>query len=113
MTGSVRCELHGINGKTYCNHQRRVRKLLTKSRIVPLRTKSISDNIEIISGVVRIKSFAAGRKKRLFSTLPKGTDAGAFGCSVINTAQANGIDIKEYLTNLFRTGERRLPLKSE
>ncbi len=31
----------------------------------------------------------------------------------INTAQANGIDVKEYLTNIFRTGERRLPLKSE
>lgn len=27
--------------------------------------------------------------------------------------RANGIDVIEYLTNIFRTGERRLPLKSE
>ena len=41
------------------------------------------------------------------------TDASAAAYSIINTAQANGIDVKEYLTNIFRTGERRLPLKSE
>ena len=33
--------------------------------------------------------------------------------SIINTAQANGIDVREYLTNIFRAGERRLPLKFE
>ncbi len=44
---------------------------------------------------------------------PKGADASAAAYSIINTAQANGIDVKEYLTNIFRTGERRLPLKFE
>ena len=50
------------------------------------------------------------RKNRLSSTSPKGAGA---AYSVVNTAQANGIDIREYLTTVFRTGERRLPLKSE
>ena len=53
-----------------------------------------------------------GRKHRLFSASPKGADTSAAAYSIINTAQANGIDVKEYLTNIFRTGERRLPLKA-
>ena len=60
-----------------------------------------------------VKPFVIGRKNRLFSSSPKGADASAIVYSIINTAQANGIDAKEYLTNIFRTGERRLPLKSE
>ena len=60
-----------------------------------------------------VKLFVIGRKNRLFSTSPKGADAGAVAYSIINTAQANGIDVKEYLTYIFCTGERRLPLKSE
>ena len=60
-----------------------------------------------------VKPFVIGRKNWLFSTSPKGADASATAYSIINTAQANGIDVKEYLTNIFRTGERRLPLKSE
>ena len=60
-----------------------------------------------------VKPFVIGRKNWLFSTSPKGADASAAAYSIINTAQANGIDVKEYLTNIFRTGERRLPLKSE
>ena len=60
-----------------------------------------------------VKPFVISRKNWLFSTSPKGADAGAAAYSIINTAQANGIDVKEYLTNIFRTGERRLPLKSE
>ena len=60
-----------------------------------------------------VKPFVIGRKNRLFSSSPKGADAGATAYSIINTAQANGIDVKEYLTNFFRSGERRLPLKSE
>ena len=51
MTVSAWCELHGINVKTYYYHLRRVREeLLTESRVVPLSTKNISDNIEIFSG---------------------------------------------------------------
>ena len=56
MTVSARCELHGINVKTYYYHLRQVREsLLTESHVVPLSTKNISDNIEILSGDVRIK----------------------------------------------------------
>ena len=60
-----------------------------------------------------VKPFVIGRKNWLFSTSPKGADASATAYSIINTAQANDIDIKYYLTNIFRTGERRLPLKTE
>jgi len=49
----------------------------------------------------------------LFFASPKGADVGAAAYSIINTTQANGIDVKEYLTNIFRADERRLPLKSE
>ena len=56
MTVSAWCELHGINVKTYYYHLRRVREsLLTESRVVPLSTKNISDNIEIFSVDERIK----------------------------------------------------------
>ena len=55
MRVSAWCELHGIKVKTYCYRLRRVREsLLTESCVVPLSTKSISDNIEIFSGDVRI-----------------------------------------------------------
>ena len=60
-----------------------------------------------------VKPFVIGRKNWLFSTFPKGADTSAAAYSIINTAQANGIDVREYLTNIFRTGERPLPLKSE
>ena len=53
-----------------------------------------------------VKPFVIGRKNWLFSTSPKGADASAAAYSIINTAQANGIDVKEYLTNIFRTGQR-------
>ena len=53
-----------------------------------------------------VKPFVIGRKNWLFSTSPKGADASAAAYSIINTAQANGIDVREYLTNIFRTGQR-------
>ena len=56
MTVSAWCELHGINVKTYYYHLRQVREsLLTESHVVPLSTKNISDNIEILSVDERIK----------------------------------------------------------
>lgn len=56
MTVSAWCELHGIKVKTYYYRLRRVREsLLTESRVVPLSTKNISDNIEIFSGDMRIR----------------------------------------------------------
>ena len=60
-----------------------------------------------------VKPFVIGKKNWLFSTSPKGADASAIAYSIINTAQANGIDAKEYLTTIFRAGERRLTLKPE
>ena len=50
-----------------------------------------------------VKPFGIGRKCRLFSSSPKGADASAIAYSIINTAQANGMDAKEYLTNIFCT----------
>ena len=62
---------------------------------------------------IRKNNIHNGRKHRLFSTSLKEADAGAAAYSIINTAQANGIDVREYLTTIFLTGERQLPLKSE
>lgn len=60
-----------------------------------------------------VKPFVIGRKNWLFSTSPKGAQASAAAYSIIATAQTNGIDVKDYLTNLFRTGEPTPPLKTE
>ena len=45
--------------------------------------------------------------------LAEGRAASAMAYSVITTAQENGIDVREYLTRLFSTGELALPLKNE
>ena len=46
MTVSARCELHGINVKTYYYHLRRVREsLLTESRVVPLNTADKNERL--------------------------------------------------------------------
>lgn len=71
-----------------------------------------SDDAGELSGRA-VKPFVIGRKNWLFFTSPKEADASAAAYSIINTAQANDIDVREYLTNIFRTGERPLPLKSE
>ena len=60
-----------------------------------------------------VKPFVIGRKNWLFSTSPKGAQASAMAYSVITTAQENGLDVREYLTRLFGTGELALPLKNE
>lgn len=44
-----------------------------------------------------VKPFVIGRKNWLFSTSPKGSDASAVAYSIINTVQANSIDVREYL----------------
>ena len=105
MMVSAWCELHRINIKTYYDHLRQVREsLLTENCVVLLCTKSISDNIEISIVDIRIKP-------AVFHLTERSGASAAY--SIINTAQANGMDIREYLTTIFRTGERRLPLKSE
>ena len=48
-----------------------------------------------------VKPFVIGRKNWLFSTSPKGAEASAIIYSVMNTAYANGLDVKEYLNAVF------------
>ena len=71
MRISAWCELHGIKVKTYYYHLRRVREsLLTESCVVPLSTKSISDNVESFSGDVRI-TLPCGCPEETLSTVLK------------------------------------------
>ena len=71
MTVSAWCELHGKNLKTYYYHLRQVREeSLTESRVVPLGAKSISNNIEIFSGDVRI-TLPCGCSEEILSTVLK------------------------------------------
>ena len=48
-----------------------------------------------------IRPFVIGRKNWLFSTAVKGVDASAAAYSIIETAKANGLDGRKYLTYLF------------
>ena len=64
-------EFHGKNVKTYYYHLRRVREeLFAESSVVPLNAKSISDNIEIFSGDVRI-TLPCGCSEETLSTVLK------------------------------------------
>lgn len=59
-----------------------------------------------------VKPFVIGRKNWLFAKSVKGADASAMIYSVINTAEANGINPKDYMTGLFNSsGNPPLPLK--
>lgn len=61
-----------------------------------------------------VKPFVIGRKNWLFSTSVKGAEASAMAYSIINTADANGLNTREYLTNVFtHPGELILPFKTE
>lgn len=61
-----------------------------------------------------VKPFVIGRKNWLFSTSVKGANASAIAYSVINTADANGLNIREYLTSVFNNpGELILPINSK
>ena len=57
-----------------------------------------------------IRPFCIGRKKWLFSTSPKGAEASAIIYSVAATACTNGLNIEEYLTNVFKLHGNELPL---
>ena len=46
--------------------------------------------------------FVIGRKNRLFSQTPKGASASADMYSLVEPAKANGLDVFEYLSWLFR-----------
>ena len=57
-----------------------------------------------------IRPFCVGRKNWLFSTSPKGAEASAVIYSVAATACANGLNIEDYLTNVFKSHGNELPL---
>ena len=48
-----------------------------------------------------IRPFAVGRKNWLFSNTERGAKCSAILYSIIATAQANGLDVEKYLTELF------------
>ena len=73
-------------------------------------------NIPIDNNIAEraVKPFVIGRKNWLFSTSVKGAQASAMAYSIINTADANGLNIREYLTSVFsHPGELILPFKYE
>ena len=71
MTVSAWCEFHGIKVKTYYYHLGGYGKAcLQKTVVVPLSTKSISDNIEIFSGDMRI-TLPCGCSEETLSTVLK------------------------------------------
>ena len=49
-----------------------------------------------------IRPFAVGRKNWLFSNTTNGARGTAVLYSIISTAQANGLDAEQYLTDLFK-----------
>ena len=48
-----------------------------------------------------VKPFVIGRKNWLFSASPKGAEASAIAYSVIQTALANNLNVRDYLTQVF------------
>lgn len=48
-----------------------------------------------------IRPFTVGRKNWLFNNTERGAKCSAFLYSIISTAQANGMDVEKYLTDLF------------
>lgn len=61
-----------------------------------------------------IRPFAVGRKNWLFSNTANGAKCSAALYSIIATAQANGLDTEQYLTDLFSqpAGTIILPLNT-
>ena len=57
-----------------------------------------------------IRPFCIGRKNWLFSTSSKGAEASAIIYSVAATACANGLNVEEYLTNIFKSHGNELTL---
>lgn len=62
-----------------------------------------------------IRPFAVGRKNWLFSNTANGAKCSAALYSIISTAQANGLDTEQYLTDLFSqpAGTILLPWKDK
>ena len=60
-----------------------------------------------------IRPFTVGRKNWLFCNSPKGAAASAILYSLTYTAYANGLNVRDYLTRVFTTGECILPWNSD
>ena len=58
---------------------------------------SISNNVAENA----IRPFTVGRKNWLFCDTPKGADASAVIYSIVETAKANDINVRDYLEYLF------------
>lgn len=57
-----------------------------------------------------IRLFCISRKNWLFSTSTKGAEASAIIYSVAATACANGLNVEEYLTNVFKSHGNELSM---
>lgn len=75
-----------------CNHKKYFYNFLLDGRI------PLSNNLSEIA----VKPIAITRKNALFSDSVAGAEASAIIFSIINTAQANGLDAYKYLEYLFR-----------
>lgn len=60
-----------------------------------------------------VRPFAVGRKNWLFSNTPKGADASAAVCSIVEAAKANGLRLYRYLKFLWRDAVKYLCIISE
>ena len=61
-----------------------------------------------------VKPFVIGRKNWLFSASPKGAEASAVAYSVIQTALANDVNARDYLTQVFYSNtQAKLPFETE
>ena len=58
-----------------------------------------------------VRPFVIGRKNWLFSDSTKGADASAAWYSIIYTAYQNGLNVEQYLTELFESDTLILPYK--
>lgn len=56
-----------------------------------------------------IRPFCVGRTNWLFSSSVKGAEASAMIYSVASTANGNGMNVEDYLTKLFASGESNMP----
>lgn len=59
-----------------------------------------------------VRPFVIGRKNWLFSDSTKGADASAAWYSIIYTAYQNGLNVEQYLTELFKSDTLLLPYKN-
>ena len=81
------CDQHGVNVKTYYYRLKQIRQALC-------------DEVEQ-HDIVAIRPFTVGRKNWLFSDTPRGAKASAAIYSIVETAKANHISVRDYLRVLL------------